>query len=288
MRPQLIDLHTHSNASDGTDTPAELVKKAKQANLSALALTDHDTLAGLPEAIAASRELGMEFIPGCEIAVASEYGEIHLLGLWVKPDDTELNLALDTMLSARSKRNKAIVEKLQELGVNLKYADLENPAAGESIGRPHIAKALQTLGVVDSQREAFSKYLGRKSPAYVARELPSPERGVRLLRDAGATVAWAHPMLLRAPQEWVENTLEMLVRSGLEAIEAYHSEHSAEDSRFCVELASRHDLLLSGGSDYHGGAKPGIALGSGKGGLRVALWVLEKLKQRRQAQGLPV
>ena len=288
MRPQLIDLHTHSNASDGTDTPTELVKKAKKAKLSALALTDHDTLSGLSEAITVSRELDLEFIPGCEIAVACEYGEIHLLGLWVNPDNTELNHALDTMLSARSKRNKAIVEKLQELGINLKYADLESLVTGESIGRPHIARALLDLGVVGSQHEAFAKYLGQKSPAYVARELPAPEHGIKLLRDAGATVSWAHPMLLRAPKNWVESTLDMLAEAGLDAIEAYHSEHSAEDSRICVELAAKHNLALSGGSDYHGGEKPGIALGAGKGGLRVAHWVLEKLKQRREAQGLPI
>lgn len=288
MRPQLIDLHTHSNASDGSDTPAELVKKAKQAKLSALALTDHDTLAGLPEAIAASRELNLEFIPGCEIAVASEYGEIHLVGLWVQPDNAALNQALNTMLAARSKRNKAIVEKLQALGISVNYADIESLVSGESIGRPHIARALLDLGVVESQHEAFSKYLGKKSPAYVARELPSPAQGIKLLRDAGATVSWAHPMLLRAPRDWVESTLDILVKSGLDAVEAYHSEHSDADSRICVELAAKHDLVLSGGSDYHGREKPGIAMGSGKGGLRVALWVLEKLKQRRQAQGLPI
>lgn len=288
MRPQLIDLHTHSNASDGTESPTELVKKAKEARLSALALTDHDTIAGLPEAMRASRELNLEFIPGCEIAAASEFGEIHLLGLWVAQDNAELNQALEKMLFARSKRNKAIVEKLQDLGINLDYAELEKLVTGESVGRPHIAKALQDLGVVESQHEAFAKYLGRKSPAYVARELPSPEHGIRLLRNAGATVSWAHPMLSRAPKEWIMNTLDTLVLAGLDAIEAYHSEHSAEDSRFCVDLAAKHGLALSGGSDYHGREKTGIALGTGKGGLRVALWVLEKLKQRRLKQGLPV
>ena len=153
---------------------------------------------------------------------------------------------------------------------------------GESVGRPHIARVLQKRGIVSNFAQAFELYLGYYGAAYVPRTLLTPEEGVSLMADLGAVVSFAHPMLIRCPPSWFDEIIPRLKEAGLGAIEAYHSEHSARDERFCVELAARYGLGLSGGSDYHGMAKPGVELGRGKGGLRVTVALLDALKARRK------
>ena len=155
-------------------------------------------------------------------------------------------------------------------------------AGGESVGRPHIARVLQKRGIVSNFAQAFELYLGYYGAAYVPRTLLTPEEGVSLMADLGAVVSFAHPMLIRCPPSWFDEIIPRLKEAGLGVIEAYHSEHSARDERFCVELAARYGLGLSGGSDYHGMAKPGVELGRGKGGLRVTVALLDALKARRK------
>lgn len=284
-----IDLHTHSTASDGTDSPAELIRKAAAAKLAVLALTDHDTLDGLAEAAREAEASDVVFVRGCEISTATPWGEAHFLGLWI-PEDAERTATLEKALAEvrekRLARNLRIAEKLRELGMDVTYEAAAALAGGRVVGRPHFAELLCRMGVVESRREAFRRYLGRDGLAYEPRELMSPERAVTLLKSSGALVSMAHPRLLRAPAEELEKLVSSLKESGLDALEAYHSEHDAGDVRLCVDLAAKYGLQLSGGSDYHGLAKPKISIGCGHGSLRVGLSVYESLMKYREKMGL--
>ncbi|ABB39888.1 PHP domain protein [Oleidesulfovibrio alaskensis G20] len=283
-----IDLHTHSTASDGSDTPAAVITKAHAAGLAAVALTDHDTLDGLDEAAETAGRLGVELVRGCELGAMCPYGEVHILGLWLPETPKALLRTLAELRQGRHDRNVKIVDKLRALGMNITYDEVRDVAGEGSVGRPHIAQVLVQKQVAGSTRQAFDMYLGDRGAAYVPRKSLSPEGAVKALKAEGATVSFAHPMLINAPDDWLEETVASLTAAGLDAIEAYHSEHSQKDIRRCVELADRYGLALTGGSDYHGSVKPDISLGTGKGGLRVPYLILEKLKAARTANGLPV
>lgn len=289
MNRIFVDLHTHTSASDGTDSPSGLVRRAAGLGLAAVAVTDHDTLDGLAEAEAEGRSLGLEVIRGCEISTRFGRGEAHVLGLWLPREPARLdalNAALALARERRVARNRRIVARLAGLGLPVTYEAVCGVAAGEVVGRPHFAALLCRLGVTATSREAFERYLGAGGAAYVPRELPEPAEAVALLAAAGATVSLAHPRLIRCAPEELDALVASLVPHGLDALEAYHSEHSAADERICVGLAARYGLLLTGGSDYHGQAKPGVNLGRGRGGLRVTLAVLDSLKAARRARGL--
>lgn len=294
---RFVDLHTHSTASDGSLNPSCLVKKAHSQGLAALALTDHDTLEGLNEAEteaetlkAAYPDVPFEFVRGCELSSRCGSAEAHILGLWIDRDEMKLcglKKKLAEVQAQRTKRNSAMAEKLQSLGLGVRLEDVEALAGGEIVARPHFAAQLLRIGAVKSTREAFEKYLGYHGAAYVPRELMKPEEAVSLLAECGATVVLAHPMLMRCSTEELDSLIARLKSCGLNALEAYHSEHGAADERICVELAARHGLLLSGGSDFHGESKPLVKLGKGHGSLRVTGAVLERLKQDRTKKGLP-
>ena len=284
---RFIDLHTHSQASDGTDSPAQLVAGAAAAGLAAVALTDHDTLSGLDEAEAAAQRHGIEFLRGCELSTRTEYGEMHILGLWLPRQADALEQRLADIRHKRDNRNAHILEKLATLGISISMDELQHEARGESVGRPHIAALLVKKGAVPDMETAFREYLGSGGRAYLPKEVLEPEEAVRLMAGLGATVSLAHPCLKPLPPDWLEAFVQHLKACGLSAIEAYHSEHSDAAVRSCVDLARRQDLGLSGGSDYHGRNKPRIRLGHGYGGLRVPLDIMEDLKARRRQQGLP-
>jgi predicted metal-dependent phosphoesterase TrpH len=284
MDENLVDLHVHTTASDGSDSPGEVVRKAAALRLAALAVTDHDTLDGLEEAETEARAAGLELIRGCEISTRSPFGEVHVLGLWLPSDPAllrPLKEALGGVRQGRITRNQRILDNLLALGLPVPRAEILKLAEKGVPGRPHIAEALCRLGIAANHREAFRKYLGVNGLAYAPRELMEPEQAVRLLAATGATVCWAHPCLNHAPPQELEAMLIRLVPLGLTALEAYHSEHTARDERLCVELADRYGLQISGGSDYHGRLKPEVALGRGKGGLRVRKHILDKLKAAR-------
>lgn len=285
---KLVDLHTHTTASDGTDSPAQLMAKAAQAGLEAVAVTDHDTLSGLDEAADAGRAHGIELIRGCEISTATELGELHILGLWLPQHPEPLQEKLAFLRLKRAERNEGIVRKLQNLGLDITMEEVLATATGESVGRPHIAEVLLRKGYAKNSREVFKEYLGCHGKAYLPKEVLDPEESVRLLADLGATVSLAHPMLWKGPTGWLDTQVARLKDCGLNAIEAWHSEHSEADVRACLALAKRFDLGISGGSDYHGENKPSICLGKGYGKLRIGMDVLESLRQRRMAAGLPV
>lgn len=289
MNIPCIDLHIHSTASDGTDSPSAIVHKAAELGLDAIALTDHDTLDGLESAEEAAREKGVIFVRGCEISTETPWGEAHFLGLWIPRDPKRtaaLENALEDVRAKRLSRNLSMAEKLRGLGFDVSYEAAAELAGGRVVGRPHFAELLCRLGVVKDRKEAFRQYLGEGCAAYEPRELMGPEMAIRLLKEAGALVSMAHPRLLHASVAELSELLAVLKPAGLDALEAYHSEHNAGDVRECVELADRFGLQLTGGSDYHGLPKPKIALGSGKGGLRVARHVYDRLMEYRASCGM--
>lgn len=286
MDRNLIDLHTHSTASDGTESPAALVNHARSLGLSAIALTDHDTLGALEEAEAAARQGGLGFIRGCEISTRSAGREHHILGLWVPRMADALETWLGEVRRRRNERNAVMVTRLRELGFAITLEEVRSRAAG-SVGRPHMAAVLVEKGYAPDVGAAFRDFLGAGGKAYVPKEVPPPEKAVRMLTEAGATAVLAHPFLGAPTPDAVEALTRRLAACGLDAIEAWHPSHSGADTRQCVKLARKLELGLSGGSDYHGTNKPGIQPGAGYGNLHIPREVLEALQQRRRARGLP-
>jgi predicted metal-dependent phosphoesterase TrpH len=277
-----IDLHTHTTASDGGLAPSELVRQADQAGLKALAITDHDTIDGLAEAVQAGRGLDLEVVPGVEISIeVGLKGGAHLVGLWVRPGHQGLQTGLERLQEARRQRNPRMLAKLNELGLALSMEEVEAQAGGGQVGRPHFARALVGKGLADSVGEVFSRWLGAGAQAYVAKERLSPEEGISLVREAGGVPVLAHPGLLDLDRHGLESLLRKLRGLGLEALEAYYSEHDLATRRNLISLAARLGLAVSGGSDFHGHSKPQVRLGTGKGDLRVPASLLAALMQRR-------
>jgi predicted metal-dependent phosphoesterase TrpH len=286
----LIDLHTHSSASDGSDSPALLVAKARAAGLAAVAITDHDTVAGLDEAQAASKDMGITVIRGCELSTLDDDTglRMHILALWLPENTGNLKERLRELRAERDARNERIVYLLRHCGLEISMEDIRRQACGESVGRPHIAAAMIDKGYVRDSTEAFRRYLGRQGKAYVPKEVMQSVDAVSMLADLGATVCLAHPMLDGAPPDKLERLVRRLTGRGLSVAEVWHSEYSAAQSRAALALARRFGLGFSGGSDYHGLNKPGIQMGTGRGNLRVGIDVLENLLRLRRERGLPV
>jgi len=285
---QFVDLHTHTTASDGTDSPSELVRLAVLAGLAAVAVTDHDTVAGLREAEEAASGQNIEIIRGCELSAASACGELHILGLWLPRGLKTLEAALETARERRGARNRLMVDKLNALGLDMEYRAVLAEAGGETVGRPHIARAMVRLGHVPDEHAAFDRYLKYGAPAFVPKEKLTAQEAVRLLASLGATVALAHPLLARGPRPELEDCIADLRADGLDALEVFHADHNQAGEAYVRALARRLNLGMTGGSDYHGRTKPSVALGRIRGEQRVGLEVLEALKQQRRDKGLPV
>lgn len=282
----MIDLHTHSTASDGSDSPAELVEKACSKKIEALALTDHDTVNGLAKAREAARDLGLLFIPGCEISTNSEMGEVHILGLWIPEKCDSLVDFLNDIHEKRASRNENMVAKLKALGYNITMDEVLEKA-GSNPGRPHIAAILVEKGYAPDNDTAFQELIGETGRAYVPKYAPPPSRAIKILGECGASAVMAHPMLKSWPHAWLEKFIGDLAARGLFGLEAWHSAHSPRDARIVLELAKKFNLNVSGGSDYHGTTKPDIELGMGRGNLNIPMDVFEKLVKGRKSMGLP-
>ncbi len=278
MQPR-VDLHTHSTASDGTYTPAELVRAAKEAGLSAVALTDHDTFAGLPEAREEARRQGIELVPGCELSLDFSGLPTHMLALFIDERPGALLSALDRVRNARRMRNELMLEKLAKVGVHLAREQVEAHAHG-TVGRPHMAQAMLQAGVVRSIEEAFDRFLGRHGLAYVPKEKLGPEEAIRAVHEDGGLAILAHPYLLTQQISRLEPMVAELKGRGLDGIEVYYTEHNDRFTSQLEALAGRLGLLMSGGSDFHGAVKPDVRLGRGRGGLFVPGALLDRMKER--------
>ncbi|MEM6853937.1 MAG: PHP domain-containing protein [Planctomycetota bacterium] len=282
------DLHLHSTASDGTDAPQDLPRLCQAAGLSAFALTDHDTTAGVAACADAARKLKIDFVPGIELSANPDLdgdgrpvGSLHLLGHFIDPDHPHLAEISERLRLARAERNPLIIEKLNQLGVRITYdevLELAAPAPGNGalgrgafasisseqviVGRPHIGQVLVNKGYVKSIHEAFAKYIGSNGAAYARRDLLSAAEAIEAIHAAGGRATLAHPVQLElANDAELEHTVARLVDLGLDGIETRHSDHTAGDVKRFGRLAERFKLLTTGGSDYHGSRKS-IALGS--------------------------
>lgn len=274
-----IDLHTHSTFSDGTFTPLQLVKYAEEKGLKAFALTDHDTTEGIKEA--KSIETNVEVISGVEISTRYDKKEIHIVGLYINENDTDLNKQLKYYREKRVTRNFEILEKLNSLGVDITIDDVKESCTGDVISRAHIAKALVSKGFVGSYTEAFDRYLGDNKCAYVPRETLNYEESMELITKAGGVPVLAHPLLYKMSDTNLENMMVKLRQKGLKAVEVYYSTHSNSDTQHVMAMANRVGLIYSGGSDFHGATKPKIDMGTGMGKLAVPYEILEKIRGER-------
>jgi hypothetical protein len=257
-----IDLHTHSNASDGSFPPREVVRLARERNLKALALTDHDTIDGLPEAMAAGAEFGIEVIPGVEISARHGNGSMHILGYFLDYKSELLAQRLAVLKQARKDRNPQIIAKLSDLGIPITMEQVESISGGGQVGRPHIARALREGGYVRSLQEAFDVYLGNNGRAYVSKFRFPPEEALAMIREAQGIPVLAHPFTLGLhTPETLRPLLQELRALGLAGMECYYPEHSSAQEAFYLSLARELGLLVTGGSDFHGDNKPEVALG---------------------------
>jgi len=279
-----LDLHLHTTHSDGSCTPTEVIGLAHQAGVTALAITDHDITSGIPEAIAAGDQYGIEIIPGVEISSLMGSSELHVLGYFLDWQDTDLNQRFKSLRDSRHHRNPQIVDRLQSLGIDITYDEVRALAGSDSVGRPHIARALMNKGVVTSAKEAFDRFLGDGKAAYVPRDLPSPADAICWIKEARGLAVLAHPTWVKLTDQPLAELVRRLKADGLDGVEVYYSTHAARQTREYLSLAQHLGLLVTGGSDFHGLTKPDIEIGIGKDSLHIPTSLLPKMKERA-AQG---
>ncbi len=258
-----IDLHTHSWFSDGTKSPTELVELASRSGVSALAITDHDTMAGVEEALGASAKYDVEVVPGLEVSVVHKKKALHILGYYMDPANAELAAALAMLQEARDGRNEKIIEKLRALGIDATVEELKKISGYGQTGRPHIAKLLMKHGKVRSVHQAFDEYLKKDGKAYVARFAYSAEEAINLIVAAGGIAVLAHPIQVDKTLTSLSTLLPVLKSYGLAGIETYYPTQKKKMRKRIRKFAEENDLLLTGGSDYHGDMRPGTRLAGG-------------------------
>ena len=274
-----LDLHLHTTHSDGSLSPGEVLRLAHKAQVNALAITDHDIVSGIPEAIDVGAELGIEVIPGVEISSRLGNSELHILGYCIHWQDPELNRRLAALRASRHSRNPQIIERLRSLGLDVTYEEVRALAGTDSVGRPHIARILMDKKYVTSAKEAFDRYLADGRPAYVARDLTEPADAIDWIRAAGGVAVLAHPTWAKVSGEGLNALLTTLKGEGLGGIEVHYSTHTKRQTTEYLDLAKRLNLLVTGGSDFHGVTKPDIEVGTGRGDLKVPEKLLEPLKK---------
>jgi hypothetical protein len=278
-----IDLHTHSTISDGSLTPTELVELAAGIGLEAVALTDHDTLDGIAEASRTAQRAGIELIPGVELSLEWDRGGMHLIVLWLEPRTGPLQDRLAELQDARNGRNARIVDRLNELGLDITLSEVEIEAGEGSVGRPHFAAVMVRKGFVTDIRAAFDEYLANGRPAYMSRRRLSPEEAIELARQSGGVPILAHAHTLGLDnQAEVEAMMRRLSNAGLVGIECHYGSYDVDEREGYVRMARRFGLLPSGGSDFHGTYKTEVALGTGSVGLGVPPSILEPLRAMRR------
>lgn len=277
----MIDLHCHSSCSDGSDSPEQLPLLAERVGLSALALTDHDTLEGLPPFLALQSKVRTRLIPGIELSCRFLNMEVHLLGLFLNPDHEALQAHVQKLQERRHDRNKRMAQRLHALGVSLTLEEVTRFSPSRLVSRAHFAKALVHHGQAGSRQDAFARFIGDGRPAHVPFEPLSFEEACRWIKAADGVPVLAHPGRSAVRNFRWDEALKDLQAMGLEGIEAIYSEYGAREEAYFLDLARSLGLAASGGSDYHGDMKPGISLGTGRGALRVPDAFLAELEARK-------
>ncbi|HWP68173.1 MAG TPA: PHP domain-containing protein [Rectinemataceae bacterium] len=275
----MIDLHTHSSASDGALSPAELVALAKKTGLKALALTDHDTVAGVAEARLTSAELSIVLIAGVEIEIEFDPGEFHLLGLGIDEKNASLLNALSVLAEARRDRNARIVELFKSDGISLDLEEIAKIAGTERIGRPHLADALLRRKIVRTRQEAFDRFLGKGKPFYLPKDCFPLAEAQSLIKAAGGISVIAHPYSLFVSKSKLANLMDEWKEAGIEGVEAYHPTAKLGQCRILETMARERGFLVTAGSDYHNREKPECGLGKTAGGIPIADSYYEELSR---------
>ena len=276
-----VDLHLHSNRSDGSDDPADVVMRAVDAGLSAVALTDHDNLNGIDEARAAAEAAGIGFVPGAELSVNWRTGGMHMLVYFLEPGPGPLQEVLVSLQGGREERNRAMADRLSDLGLDISYAEVVDEAGGSGVGRPHFAAVLVRKSYVADIREAFDRYLANGGPGYVARRRLDATEAIGLARASGAVPVIAHPHTVGVSAADYRAAFVELVDAGLGGVEAYYAEYDKETRDHLADLCRSLEIVPTGGSDYHGSYKPGLSVGTGKGDLRVPDETVDLLQENR-------
>lgn len=274
---KLCDLHTHSTYSDGTLTPAQLIALAQEKGLCAIALTDHNTVAGLPAFVAAAEGSGVETVPGVEFSTEYEGTELHILGLFIQPSHyKKIQDLLQQFLDRKEKSNRELIQRLQAAGISVSYEQIKEKAAG-SINRARIAAEMVEKGYCESVKQAFSDWLSPKKGYYIPPQRPDAYETIRFIKSLGAVAVLAHPYLSMQPEQ-VQAFLPAAVEAGLDGMEVYYSTYDGETTALAQNVAKAYGLRESGGSDFHGQNKPDIDLGSGKGNLAIPMQLLEAFR----------
>lgn len=276
----MIDLHVHSNKSDGSYTPSDLISLALEKKLSAIALTDHDTTDGLREFRDSAKSKPIEAIPGIELSTEYEGKDIHIVGLFIDETQPDFQKHLQNFVASRETRNQKMCANLQAAGLNISYEALKKEYPESVITRAHYGTYLVKTGACKSVADAFSQYLGDHTRYFVPREKVTPAEAVILIRKAGGIPVLAHPILYHMSADRLEQLVKTLITVGLMGIEAIYSTYSAREENQIRRLADKYHLLLSGGSDFHGAAKPKLSLGTGYGNLAVPDEILWEMKSR--------
>jgi 3',5'-nucleoside bisphosphate phosphatase len=285
----VIDLHTHSNISDGSEAPERIPELAAAAGCTAFALTDHDNLAGLERAGAVARELKLEMVPGCEVSCRKPSlpggqrlaGSVHVLCYFVEEGDGPLQDELRALQQDRRNRNRALIERLEELGIPVSWEEVvEEAGKEEGVGRPHFARVLVRKGAAADVQDAFDRWLADDRPGYVPKARLDAPDVARMARGSGGVAVLAHPLSLGLDPPVLEALVKDLADAGMGGVEAFYGNYSPEDRRMLETLAGRTGLVATGGSDFHGTFKPGLSVGTGTGDLEVPDGVLAALRDR--------
>jgi len=282
MDTKIVDLHTHTTESDGSFTPEELIKEAKRVGLSAIAITDHDSISGLKKAAPFAAELDIELIPGVELSTDYNGKEVHVVGLYIDPTNQHFLTSLHEFKENRDNRNAIMVENLQKEGfaITMEALKAENPDC--VITRANIARFLYEHGMIPTIQTAFEKCIGDHCKCYVNRFKITPMDGVRLIKEAGGTAILAHPLLYHMSDATLQQLINEMKAAGLDGIEAIYCTYTPSEERQMKKLAAENDLLISGGSDFHGTTKPNLNLGTGYGKLYIPYTILEDIKNSRK------
>lgn len=275
---KIVDLHAHTTASDGSYTPTELVRYAKKKGLSAIAITDHDTIAGVEEASIEGRKLGIRVIPGAELSTRMDDCDVHMTSLFINCKNEQLIKRLDDMAASRQERNYKMVDKLHEAGFQIDRSDLDALGEGKILARGHIAQILIARGYATELKEALRKYLSKGTPGYVQKEVLSPEECIQLVHDAGGLIFVAHLHQID-PQdpEHCKDVARRLIRMGADGLETQYCEFDDEWRQATEQIVQECGCLRSGGSDFHGAMKKGLDLACGYGDLQVPYTFLEAM-----------
>jgi len=274
-----IDLHTHTNFSDGSFSPAALVDLAHKKGINILAITDHDTTDGIAEAMEAAQSLPLELIPGIELSTEFQGRETHILGYFIDRADPQFQTRLERLRSTRLDRIQHILDRLHTLNVEISLAEVEHVAGSGTIGRPHIAQILINKGYVRGMKEAFERFLGVRGKAYVRRVVPEAAEIIAWITDAGGIPILAHPYWEGLNANETVVSCRTMVDQGLRGLEVFYGTFSARQISSNLHLARHFGLLVTGGSDFHGTFKPEISIGTGRGSLNVPSTVMDRLRQ---------